>query len=78
MLRGDDRLRKRKEEAYQETTVEGLAAGTLNGVVGCPALCGVGASARLALWLSSVVRRGALCRGGAFGGRWEGESLDRV
>ena len=65
-------------EAHQETAVESLAAGSLYGVVGCPALCGVGAPAWLALWLSSVVLGSALCRSSAFDGRWEGESLDRV
>ena len=78
MLRGDDRLRKRNEEAYQETTVEGLAAGTLNGVVGCPALCGVGAATGLALRLSTVVAGVGGSRSCALDGRGEGEGLNGV
>ena len=71
-------LRRGKKRTDQETTVESLATSALNGVVGCPALCGVGAPAGLALRLSSAGRRGARSRGSAVDGRGEGESLDRV
>lgn len=71
-------LRMEKRGTDQETTVESLATSALNGVVGCPALCGVGAPARLALRLSSAGRGGARSRDSAVDGRGEGESLDRV
>ena len=46
---GTEAVRKNKLETYEEAAVEGLAALALDGVVGCAALCGVGAAGGLAL-----------------------------
>ena len=67
-----------KRGTDQETTVESLATSALNGVVGCPALCGVGAAAGLALRLGTVVAGVGWSRSCALDGRGEGEGLNGV